>query len=81
MFIKKIVKRNKGSETDYTYYRLVHTYKIGKKVRQQNILNLGKLEGVDKEDFKRLSDRIEEILTGVESIFSNLTPELERKAQ
>ena len=81
MFIKTIVKRNKSSEKSYTYYRLVHTYKIGKKVRQQNILNLGKLEGVDKEDYKKLADRIEEILTGTEHLFSDIPEELETKAQ
>ncbi len=81
MFIKKIKKKNKGSDKVYISYRLVHTYKVGKKVRQQNIINLGKLEGVPLDSFKLLANRIEEILTGTMSMFSNLSKELDEKAQ
>jgi hypothetical protein len=41
MFVKQIKKKNKNSDKQYVYYRLVHTYKIGNKVRHQNILSLG----------------------------------------
>ncbi len=81
MFIKKIVKKNPNSDKLYTYYRLMHTYKVGGKVRQQIIINLGKLEDVVKEDHKRLANRIEEVLTGNSSLFSDLSDELENKAQ
>lgn len=81
MFVKKIKKTNKGSDKVYIYYRLVHTYKIGKTVRQQNIINLGKLEDVPSENFKLLANRIEEILTGTVSIFSTISKELDNKAQ
>lgn len=64
MFIKKIIKKNKNSGKEYIYYRLTHSYKIGDKIRHQNILNLGKLEGLDKIKFKALADRIEELVTG-----------------
>jgi len=33
MFIRRIEKSNKNSDKVYTYYRPVHTYKVGKKVR------------------------------------------------
>ncbi len=81
MFIKQVKKKNESSDKIYTYYRLVHTYKIGKKVRQQNILNLGKLEGVPRDSFKLLSNRIEEIITGTESLFSEISDNLEKQAQ
>ena len=81
MFIKQVKKKNKNSEKVYTYYRLVHTYKVGKKVRQQNILNLGKLEDVPQDSFKLLSNRIEEIITGTESMFSEISDNLEKQAQ
>jgi len=29
---EKIKKKNKGSDKEYTYYRLVHSYKIGDKI-------------------------------------------------
>ena len=64
MFIKQIKKKNKNSDKEYIYYRLIHGYKIGNKTRHQNILNLGKLENVDKKSHKILADRIEEIITG-----------------
>jgi len=64
MYIKQITKRNKNSDKEYIYYRLIHGYKIGNKTRHQNILNLGKLEGVEKSHHKVLADRIEELITG-----------------
>jgi len=64
MFIKQIKKKNKNSDKEYVYYRLIHGYKIGSKTRHQNILNLGKLEGVDKFHYKALANRIEELVTG-----------------
>ena len=73
MFIKQIKKKNKSSDTEYIYYRLIHGYKIGNKTRHQNILNLGKLEGIDKSYHKALADRIEELVTGNSTtLFSDL---------
>lgn len=64
MFVKQIKKKNKNADKQYVYYRLVHTYKIGKKVRHQNILSLGGLESLPRERHKALADRIEELVTG-----------------
>jgi len=77
MFIKQIKKKNKNSDKEYIYYRLIHGYKIGNKTRHQNILNLGKLEGVDKIYHKALADRIEELITGNSS---NLFPDIQTDA-
>lgn len=72
MFVKQITKKNKGADKQYIYYRLVHTYKIGNKVRHQNILSLGKLENLPRERHKALADRIEELITGIgSSLFSD----------
>lgn len=64
MFLKKIYKKNKNSDKEYTYYRLVHSYKTGNKIRHQTIISLGSLLGVSKENHKALADRIEEIVSG-----------------
>lgn len=64
MFVKQIKKKNKNSDKEYVYYRLVHTYKIGNKVRHQNIMSLGRLESLPRERHKALADRIEELVTG-----------------
>jgi len=72
MFVKQIKKKNKNSDKLYIYYRLVHTYKIGKKVRHQNILSLGRLESLSRERHKALADRIEELVTGnASTLFSD----------
>lgn len=72
MFVKQIIKKNDNSDKQYTYYRLVHTYKIGNKVRHQNILSLGRLETMPREFHKALADRIEEPVTGSNfSLFSD----------
>lgn len=73
MFIKQIKKKNKNSDKEYIYYRLIHGYKIGNKTRHQNILNLGRLEGIDQSHYKALADRIEELVTGNSTtLFSDL---------
>ena len=64
MFLKKIIKKNKNSDKEYTYYRLVHSYKIGSKIRHQTIISLGSLSEVSKQDHKALADRLEELITG-----------------
>lgn len=71
MYIREVKKRNNNSDKVYSYYRLVHGYKLGNKTRQQTILNLGKLEELDRIDHKALADRIETLLTGATSIFAN----------
>jgi len=72
MFVKQIKKKNKNSDKQYIYYRLVHTYKIGNKVRHQNIMSLGGLETLPRDRHKALADRIEELVTGnSSSLFSD----------
>ena len=81
MYIRRIEKKNKNSAKVYIYYRLVHGYKLGNKVRQQTLLNLGKLEDCPTEKHKALADRIETLLTGSESMFSNLDESIETLAR
>lgn len=68
MYIRKVNKKNSNHDKVYSYYRLVHGYKVGNKVRQQTLLNLGKLEELPVEKHKLLADRIEMLLTGTESL-------------
>jgi hypothetical protein len=83
MFIRKVVKKDKSKLTSYTYYRLTHSYRAGNKIRQVVVLNLGKLEGVDKESHKLLANRIEELVTGIGSGFipMEISAEIETLAQ
>lgn len=82
MFIRAVQKKDKNKLKTYTYYRLTHSYRVGDKTRQTVLLNLGKLEGVDKSKHKSLANRIEEIITGVENLlFSTVSEEIEELAQ
>jgi hypothetical protein len=64
MFIKEIKKKDRKSVKQYTYYRLVAGYRVGNKTRHQNIINMGTLEGLDREHHKALANRIEELIMG-----------------
>lgn len=81
MFLKRITKPDRKGEKIYEYYRLVHSYKIGKKIRQQTVINLGSLDKLPKEKHKLLADRIEELLTGSESLFFDIPNDVEELAR
>ena len=81
MFLKRITKPDRKGEKIYEYYRLVHSYKIGNKIRQQTIINLGKLDGLPKEKHKFLADRIEELLIGSGAVFFDVPNEVEELAK
>ena len=82
MFIRAVQKKDSKKKTTYTYYRLTSSHRIGGKVRQTVILNLGKLEGVDKSEHKNLANRIEEIISGVQNtLFTTVSDEIEELAQ
>lgn len=74
MFIRKVMKSNKGSQRSYTYYRLVDSYRgPGDTPRQRVILNLGKLESVPEHKHKLLADKIEMLLQGRLDMFPELS--------
>ncbi|MGE4547596.1 MAG: hypothetical protein AB7E28_07465 [Desulfurella sp.] len=76
MFIKRIEKKNKGSDRVYTYYRLMESYRTPNDPKQRKILDLGALEGIDPKDHKKLAELIEDKINGKERLFS-LNPHLE----
>ena len=80
MFIRAVDKKNHKDGKVYRYYRLVHSYRIGDKPRQQVLLNLGTLEDLPREKHKLLADRIEERLTGTTSMFQGTDRQVEQLA-
>ena len=78
MFIKAITKKNKGYDKEFTYGRLVNSYRIGQNTRHKTVLNLGKIE-LDKSKWKDLADRIEQILNQ-EGLFAHPDPMIENLA-
>ncbi len=68
MFIKKVKKKNKGFEKEFTYLHLVESVRTEKGPRQKLILNLGAID-IDEAEYKNLADCIEDLLLGNASIF------------
>jgi len=81
MFIKKIDKSSKKTGKSYFTYRLCESYRIDNRVRHRNILNIGKLENIKKEEFKLLCDRVEQKVRGINTLFSNLGENIEKEAE
>ena len=83
MFIKTIVKTDKKSGKRYDYYRLAEGFRIGNKVRHRTIISMGKLEGIEsREDKKMLADLIESLIKGERQLFAlKVKPEIERYAK
>lgn len=81
MFIRAVDKKNKKEGKTYRYYRLVHSYRVGNKTRQQVLLNLGSLKELPREKHKLLADRIEELVTGTTSMFQNTDNQIDAIAR
>jgi len=81
MFIRRTLSKNKKyDEKKYYTYRLVESYRVGYKVRQRVLLNLGSDFSLDKERWSSLSVRIEDIVKNRETLFS-VDEEIESLAQ
>ncbi len=80
MFIRRVSTRNITTGEPYFTHRLVRTERIGNRVRQVTLLNLGRHFAVAQADWPTLCPRIEEILSGQSGLLS-LKPELDKLAQ
>ena len=85
MYIRKSQQKHAKTGQVYTTYRLVESYRNAEgKARQQTLLNLGSHFTFPQEQWKDLSDRIEEIQRGQEGLFERehvLEKEAERIAK
>ena len=80
MFIRQTKTSNAASGEAYTTFRLVASERIGGKVRQQTLLNLGSSFSLAREHWPELCNRIEQILSGQLSLMP-ATAEIEPLAQ
>ena len=80
MYIRRVPARNITTGESYFTHRLVRTERIGNRVRQVTLLNLGRHFAVAQADWPTLCPRIEEILTG-QAVLLPLKPALEKLAQ
>lgn len=79
MFIREVVKRNKGYKKAFAYHRLMESVRTPRGPRQRLVLNLGTLD-LPSGQWKALANRIEEIVTGQVS-FCPPTSEVEELAR
>ena len=80
MYIRQTKISSRRSGDAYTTFRLVASERIGGRVKQRTILNLGANFSLPKEKWPELCTRIEQILAGQGSLFP-LTDDIEWEAQ
>ena len=80
MYIRRVSTRNKVTGESYFTHRLVRTERVGNRVRQITLLNLGRHFAVAQQRWSLLRARIEEIHSGQAGLLS-LAPDLENLAQ
>ena len=68
MYIRKVLKKNKGFEKEFAYLHLVESVRTSSGPRQRLVLNLGAIE-IDESQYKDLADCIESLLNGNEVLF------------
>ena len=80
MYIRRTSIKSRKDGSQYFTYRLVESQRIGKKVKQVTLLNLGRNFSLPREQWPELSSRIQDIIIGRHRLFS--TPdEIEKLAQ
>ena len=82
MFIRTTTTRNTDSGETYTTHRLVESRRVGDKVRQITLLNLGRHFALPKARWPELCARIEQLLSPQAPLVALALPDtLERQAQ
>ena len=80
MFIRQTKTRSSDAGEDYFTYRIVESRRVGRKVSQHTLLNLGSNFDLPKEAWPELCTRISELLQGEEAFFE-VDPAIEQSAQ
>jgi transposase len=69
MFIRKTTHTNKGNKKEYHTFKLIESVRTERGPRQRMLLNLGTGFTLAEERWKDLANRIEEIVTGQDSLW------------
>lgn len=80
MFIREVNHTDKKNKTEYYTYKVVESLRTERGPRQRALLNLGTDFNLPKDQWKDLANRLEEIITGQESLF-DYPREIETLAQ
>ena len=81
MFIRRTQTRSTSTGEAYFTHRLVRSERIGDKVRQRTLLNLGRHFDVAQHDWPALCRRIDDVLGGQLQLAPDCPPALEAHAQ
>ena len=80
MYIRRTSIKSRKDGTQYFTYRLVESQRIGAKVKQVTLLNLGRDFSLPREQWPELSNRIQDIIAGRQRLFP-IPDEIEKFAQ
>ena len=79
MFIRRTTTGAASDGSRHPTHRLVETFRVGDKVRQRTLLNLGRHFSVSREDWPALCRRVEELIAGQATLVP-AAPEIEAEA-
>jgi transposase len=74
MFIRRTAARNTTTGESYFTYRLVRTERVGGKVRQITLLNLGREFALPQQDWPALCLRIEQLISAQDTLLAVQCP-------
>jgi hypothetical protein len=80
MFIRQTQTRSSATGGSYFTHRLVESRRVGRKVSQHTLLNLGTNFDLPREAWPELCTRIEQILNSEQALFA-VDPAIEQSAQ
>lgn len=80
MYIRRTTIKSRKDGKQYFAYRLVESKRIGKKVRQYTLLNIGANFSLPRDLWQSLCSRIQDIISGQKNLFE-VNQEIERLAQ
>ena len=75
MFIRRTQTRNRISGEPYVTYRLVHSARVGRVIKQATVLNLGSHFDLPQAHWPALAQRIDELVSGQASMVEAALPE------
>ena len=81
MFVRRTQTRRSDSGETYHTHRLVRSERVGGKVRQRTLLNLGRHFDIEREHWPLLCVRVGEALSGQAALLADCPPAVEREAQ
>ena len=81
MFVRRTQTRRTEDGQPYFSHRLVHSERVGNRVRQRTLLNLGRHFDIPQAHWPLLCTRIEDVLSGQAPLVADCPPAVEREAQ